>query len=219
MIDTVITEAAGNPWEWGWGAVGSIGSGVAAVVAVAVAWASSRQVRRVSQESAKADARRQREAARRVVVWQGDDDSTLGGPVPVQLANHGTDPVTDVHLFHQPSVALDAEGYPSSFPASELGSWPVLAPGQTVESSRPRRPERALGGGVVYAKFVDTQGREWRRGDNGGITRGKLRVDYDEWPDQFREQTRIERIRYRLQRKMRLLQKRSRPAHHEDATT
>lgn len=179
LLTDAAPAPAASPWEFSWDAIGALGSGLAALVAIAVATLSWIQSREAASETGRAAARLQRAAARRVVVWQ-EPNPEAGHDVPVYLGNHSADPITRVRLVHQPSTTRSSDGRPTTPEPHEVGSWPVVAPGQTVSGLRPPTPPRSAGHGYLRAEFVDVHGREWSRFDSGALTRGAWRRDFDE---------------------------------------
>ncbi|PZP21877.1 MAG: hypothetical protein DI613_18875 [Kocuria rhizophila] len=174
-----LGTAESDPWEFGWDAVSALGSAAAAIIAVIVAGWSVRQARVASQDSKRSEARRQREAARRVVVWL-DPSRNDGNPVGVHLGNHGADPITGVRLVYRPATTRGSDGYPVHHEETEVGSWAVVAPGETVDGLKVTRRTDSARNDYLRAEFVDVQGTEWSRTLGGGLARGKQRRDMDE---------------------------------------
>lgn len=174
-----LGTAESDPWEFGWEAVSALGSALAAIIAVIVAGWSVCQARVASQDSKRSEARRQREAARRIVVWF-DPSRNDGNPVGVHLGNHGADPITGVRLVYRPATTRGSDMYPEQHPEVEVGSWAVVAPGETVDGLKVTRRTDSARDDYLRAEFVDVQGTEWSRTHGGGLARGKQRRDMDE---------------------------------------
>lgn len=61
-----------------------------------------------------------------------------------------------------------------------MGSWAVVAPGETVDGPRILEPSHSARNDYLRAEFVDVQGREWKRYSTGALTRGKQHRDMEE---------------------------------------